>query len=427
MVFGPQDDVLSAKTLIKAVSPPLPKVLNVPKPPIKVRKVPRPAPMVIKLQNPLPTLPKKPLLSASAAAQKIVVLQKPGGTMQQIRIANNQPASNNGQSVIGAGTSTTSNVQLIKTSDGSFIQINGKQGSPSTGALTQSTTSTSNPSGSTGNGGSTQYIIKSGGSQKMVFANTPTIKLPPGAVKLNPSPSSSSNVLASNSKTVMPGIPTGTPRTLTVAQAQKMGLLSAAKLKELVSQATAQKQAKAAAAAALNDPSLNSSSNNSSTVRQIPVHVINTANITPVTETAPVVTVQQTNKPRVMQGNQKILIQTAEGVQKQVVLPPHLYKLAQEGKIKAVSIAGKGIQYVRVNTPNTNKVAVSNAPNISGVKNNWSVVKLPVRPTTMPPTDGSRSDHTTRTLLPMAGTSKHEGPPKKVSWIYILLFKKMFI
>lgn len=361
--------------------------------------------------------------------------------MQQIRIGNGpqSTATTNGQPSVAVGTATAGNFQLIKTSDGSFIQINGgKLGSPSTGAAlttTQTSTATTTPSSAP-----TQYIIKAGVGQRMLIPNTQTVKVP---VKLNAAnPSSSAYAIANNSKIVVPGMPTGTPRTLTVAQAQKMGLLSAAKLKELVSQATAQKQAKAAAAAVLIDPSATSSTSSASahstsTVRQIPLHnnnkTINQGPSVSINNPSSTPAIPAVNKQRVMPpGNQKILIQTAEGVQKQVVLPPHLYKLAQEGKIKAVSIAGKGIQYVRVNTPNTNRVgsgsgapavntaATANANMSGGAKNNWSLVKLPVRSAMNPTTEIRILDQATRTLLPIAGTSKQEIPPKKVSKVRIL-------
>lgn len=379
-----------------------------------------------------------------------MVVQKPGGAMQQFRIGNassssgsNGPSSSSGT---GAGTGTTGNIQLIKTTDGSFIQINGKLASPSTtGALAQATAAATNPSGSisAGNGVPTQYVIKAGTGHRMLLSNNSTIKLPTAPIKLNPSPSSSNNAVVTNSKNVVPGVSTGTPRTLTVAQAQKMGLLSAEKLKELVTQATAQKQAKAAAAAAaLNESTITpSSSNNTPTVRQIPIHLNNTSHGPPVSSSAnsTSATVPASNnnniKPRVMPGHQKILIQTAEGVRKQVVLPPDLYKLAQEGKIRAVSIAGKGIQYVRVNTPNTNKVGVSSSSSTTAStmstsstsntlrmpKSNF-VVKMPQRPTVSTTTDGSSSGHGSRTLLPMAGISNQESFTKKVS-LNLMYFK----
>lgn len=339
--------------------------------------------------------------------------------MPQIRISNvvatptTSPASGP-----ATPTTTTSNIQLIKKADGSFIQImNGKLGASSTAVIANATSATAtqiaNPKAANANGPTAQYVIKNGVNKRVMIANMPSVKLPANSIKIA-APSASTNSggatvkqgpSPSSSHALVPAaLQSGTPRTLTVAQAQKMGLLSSAKLKELVSQATAQKQAKAQASVTAAEitpkttASEPSTTTHTSAINHTPPVVRPTPPLpVPVTKsfasTTPSANASSTalgggptKKSPPMGGNQKILIQTAEGVQKQVLLPPHLYKLAQEGKIKAVSIAGKGIQYVRVNTPNTNRVGASGVPSgtssesvttMSGAMSNLSVVKMP--------------------------------------------------
>lgn len=346
--------------------------------------------------------------------------------MQQIRIGtspNTSVSSSNGQTSTVGGVN--SNIQLIKTSDGNFIQIknNAKIGSPNVLTTTslQSTTAAGGSASvtSTGNGVNAQYVLKNGVGQRLLMGNTPPIKVgqasgpTTGAVKVPTTAVASTSAI--KSAITVPGVPTGTPRTLTVAQAQKMGLLSSAKLKELVTQATAHKQAKAQAAAAAANESVITASNTvttvsspavlSSTNRQIPTPVVSK---TPVSAISSGVA-QLPAKPKLMQGHQKILIQTAEGVQKHVVLPPHLYKLAQEGKIKAVSIAGKGIQYVRVNTPNTNKFATTSTAT-SASTTNVSMVRPPIVAST------SGEQLANKSIATMSGNSQQVASIKMVSW-----------
>lgn len=122
-----------------------------------------------------------------------------------------------------------------------------------------------------------------------------------------------------------------------------MGLLSAAKLKELVTAAAAQRKIASASITKTLTSSIAGSSFSTA-----PILLNKSVSSTIPTSSSATFA----NKPKsIPPGAQKIVIQTASGVQKQVVLPPHLYKLAQQGQIKAVSIAGKGIQYVRVNPP----------------------------------------------------------------------------
>ncbi|XP_037040066.1 protein lin-54 homolog isoform X3 [Bradysia coprophila] len=220
----------------------------------------------------------KPISTTKAVPGQIVVIQRPGGTTQQIRIA---------------GTSNTPSssgpIKLIKTADGKLLRIS----------------STKKPTTPTSANSSVQVkrVISKNSAGQIITT-------------------SAQSVGANASST-----PTGVKRTFTVAQAQQMGLISSSKLKELVSQATAQKQGK------INTPL--SPENNRPT--------------TTISPTGKVVT-------------QKVIIQTPSGEQKQVSLPPNLIKLAQSGQIKAVNVAGKGIQYVRVMGSNSSATSSPTKP-----------------------------------------------------------------
>lgn len=222
----------------------------------------------------------KPISTSKAVPGQIVVIQGPGGSTQQIRIAS---ATNSSPSPNGP-------IKLIKTADGKFLRIS----------------STKKPTAATPLNASVQVkrIISKNNAGQIVTS------------------SAQATTTTSNASPT----PSGVKRTFTVAQAQQMGLISSAKLKELVSQATAQKQAKL------------------STTSQSP----NSKPTTTISAAAKVVT-------------QKVIIQTSSGEQKQVSLPPNLIKLAQSGQIKAVNVAGKGIQYVRVMGSNSSGNATSSA------------------------------------------------------------------
>ncbi|KAJ6645887.1 Protein lin-54 like [Pseudolycoriella hygida] len=207
----------------------------------------------------------KPISTTKTVPGQIVVIQRPGGSTQHIRIGNSPNAS-----------ASNGPIKLIKTADGKFLRISATK-------KPAATTTPAHPPVQV------KRII-SKNSAVPIIANTQSV--------------------AANSKPSTQ--PTGVKRTFTVAQAQQMGLISSSKLKELVSQATAQKQAKL------------------STTQ--PSEAVKSTNTT--TSSAPKV--------------QKVIIQTSTGEQKQVSLPPNLIKLAQSGQIKAVNVAGKGIQYVRV-------------------------------------------------------------------------------
>lgn len=238
----------------------------------------------------------KPVSTTKAVPGQIVVIQRPGGSTQQIRIA----SSSNTPSPNGP-------IKLIKTADGKFLRIS----------------STKKPTVSTSANSSVQVkrIISKNNAGQIITSNAQSV-----ATSSNSSPT-----------------PTGVKRTFTVAQAQQMGLITSSKLKELVSQATAQKQAKLST----------------------PQSPDNSRSTNPISAGSKVVT-------------QKVIIQTSSGEQKQVSLPPNLIKLAQSGQIKAVNVAGKGIQYVRVMGSNssTNTTPTTSTTTIKTVQQ--TATKAPV-------------------------------------------------
>lgn len=228
---------------------------------------PKPVPVPMTLTK---IAPKPVAATKTDPNRQIVVIQRPGGATQQIRIAGTSNSPSNGP------------IKLIKTADGKFLRISSTK---------KPTVQQPAPNSSV----QVKRIVSKNNAGQLVAQST-----------TNSSPT-----------------PTGVKRTFTVAQAQQMGLISSSKLKELVSQGSAQKYVK------LNAP-------------QSP-------------DTKPTTTITPTSKV----ATQKVIIQTSTGEQKQVSLPPNLIKLAQSGQIKAVNVAGKGIQYVRVvgsnsgNTPSS--------------------------------------------------------------------------
>lgn len=215
--------------------------------------------------------------------------------------------------------------------------------------------------------------------------------------------STSSSTSSSSPSPVVTGKPTmktltatppasGTQRMLTVAQAQRMGLITSTKLREIVAATSAGKPS----VVTIKTTMANSATTTTTTTAATKPTTPTTSVAKPITiiknVAAPIASFtipkpsSSTEAVSSSAGNsnagnsntgsnnagssntapkgQKIVIQTAGGVQRQVMLPPHLYKLAQKGQIKAVSIAGKGIQYVRVNNSNGSANAAKPSPNV---------------------------------------------------------------
>lgn len=424
--------------------------------------------------------------SSSNQQQQFVYIQSQNGKAQQIRLATTSTASTIGTSasstitVQSVGpTPISGNIQLIKSSDGgSFIQLNPAGVATTTaapspaGAISSKTTTTTSTKTST-----TSMVLKNSGSQRVVLSgnvgSTPPAAAGPAQLKV-PAPVDA----APSAPTAGGSAPTGTgsggvakppamsvphpmPRTLTVAQAQQMGLLTPAKLKELVNAARAQKIAKqqsaaaaaAAAAAATTTASEGAASQVSpatNTATTIAAPTANTKALATVVATKPAaasgtvksaspavpapaaarstaqpigpsrpprttaesvaaalpavtVTVTETTATATSvavatpaassQSTSKktaaaaaasapprpVTIQSLDGSKKHVLLPPNLYKMAQQGQIQAVNVAGKGVQLrINANAPaqsgkvlmisNTGSGAAAPAPAVPSVR-----------------------------------------------------------
>lgn len=59
--------------------------------------------------------------------------------------------------------------------------------------------------------------------------------------------------------------------------------------------------------------------------------------------------------------NHPVTIQSLDGSKKQVLLPPNLYKMAKQGQIQAVNVVGKGVQLrINANAQHNNKFVMIN-------------------------------------------------------------------
>lgn len=181
--------------------------------------------------NTLPKIAPKPqvIKPAGVAGSKIVYIKSPNGTAQQIRIGGpllGTPASTTVVHSPNIAANAAGAIQLIKTADG-FLQIKNKNmisvQKPVTPNVTGSpaTVTANNP----------RFVVKSGTSSRILLSTpsttaqvTKSIVSPTSAAATQNSPTTAANT-----------------RTLTVSQAQQMGLLTSAKLKELVSAANANK------------------------------------------------------------------------------------------------------------------------------------------------------------------------------------------
>lgn len=140
--------------------------------------------------------PKPQLIKTQG--NKFVYIKNANGGNQPIRIGG-QTGTATGSVAMAAATATAAanTIQLIKTSDGNIIQIKNKM----VPAAKTSVDTTATLTVSSDN--STRFVLKSGTGSRLVLATPPTAK-------------GNATPLAAGSNT----------RTLTVSQAQKMGLLT---------------------------------------------------------------------------------------------------------------------------------------------------------------------------------------------------------
>lgn len=218
-----------------------------------------------------------------------------------------------------------------------------------------------------------RFIVKSSSGQRIMLTTPPT------AIKV------ASTVATTSTATSLAANRTAIQRPLTTGNVQRMGLVTSNKLKELVS-AAAQKTN--GSTTVVTTPSTQSATttlvmSSQASTRPSPTIVpSNSTKAATVAATPSSSTMVKTVPPITSTGQpQKIVIQTAGGIQRQVTLPANLYKLAQQGQIKAVSYTGKSFQYVRVhpkghvgNIPAGTTPAEVTAPTTSTVT---SITKTP--------------------------------------------------
>lgn len=262
--------------------------------------------------------PISPIVKQTSNNSKLVLIQSPGGTAQTIRISGtaNTPTSSSGEAGSSGG-----GIRIIKMADGQLYQVKNK---PLVATAISSTDKKSPQTPQTHIG---RFIVKGGAGQRIVLTTPPST-----AVK-----TVVSSIGATSGAT--------TTRTYTVAQAQQLGLLSAARIKELVSQATTV-VAKKPLTPIL--PASSSAAATTSPATVIAVSSCSTATVASAVKPTASVTHVGVATTSTAAGPPKIILKTVGGVQKQVTLPQNIVKLAQGGQIRAVNVAGRGIQYVRV-------------------------------------------------------------------------------
>lgn len=271
------------------------------------------------------------------------------GPTQQIVIINNQQIRLTGNQSI---------LQLHKTPTLAAKPVAGAiEGTPGVVNITpKSTILTSNALG--------RFILKSSSGQRIMLTTPATGIKVASTVSVASTSTVTVSSLAANNRTPI-------QRPLVAGNMQRMGLVTSNKLKELVSAAALKTNG---STIVVTTPSTQSATttlvmSSQASTRPSPTIVpsnstksaaVSSSNTTTTTVATPSTSTMVKSAPATTSTGQpqKILIQTTGGIQRQVMLPPHLYKLAQKGQIKAVSYTGKSIQYVRVNP----RVPVANIP-----------------------------------------------------------------
>lgn len=259
--------------------------------------------------------PKPQIIKTS---QGLVYIKNPNNTNQHIRIG----VGGTSNTTAVAGNSGA--IQLIKTAEG-ILQIKNKNviavSKPNVSSAVTTTLSTATSPNNT------RFLLRGGsGGSRLVLAKPPT--------------TTKANVSFASSNT----------RTLTVSQAQQMGLISQANLKELMPAGTASKTTTVVTSTADS--------------KQPIAAVSSTIKIPTVTPVIPK-TIQPTILNKGIKSEttptQKVLIQSASsgtpsansGLIKSkpiVASAQNIVKLAPNSQLRAVNVAGKGVQYVRVLT-----------------------------------------------------------------------------
>lgn len=271
--------------------------------------------------------PKPTLIKSTTTAGKIVYIKSPNGTPQPIRIGSQIVNSANTTSTANASSASGGGIQLIKTVDGNILQIKNKQ---VVSVQKQSASPAPTSTSTAASANSTRFVLKSGTGSRVVLATPPT------------------------SKTAVTSTG-GNTRTLTVTQAQQMGLITQANLKEFVS------------AANTNKSTVVTTNTKQSKVGVSAVSVatnrIPAANVVAVAPKGQPTILNKSLKPTAQP--QKIVIQSSStaGISakpKVAPVPTHnVVKLGQSTQLRAVNVAGKGVQYVRVFSSNAGSTANS--------------------------------------------------------------------
>lgn len=276
---------------------------------------------------------------------KIVYIKSPNGTPQPIRIGGGQLLGpTNATATTTTNTNTTvSNpaIQFIKTLDGNFLQIKNKNVVSMQKSSTPTTVSSANAqtsaivSSSTSN--NTRFVVKSGTGSHLILS-TP-------ATTANAKVTTAASTSSGNNK-----------RTLTVSQAQQMGLITSAKLKELVSAANANKA----------NPSTTTTN---TVVANKPALILPASGATTSSALSTTAGALPKGQPTILNKglkpiqSQKILIQSTNNSNNsgntntvsnvdtksaKLTGTQNVVKIPQNSQLRAVNVAGRGLQYVRV-------------------------------------------------------------------------------
>lgn len=373
--------------------------------------VPAPASATTTLQKiaPKPAIVKQTAVTTSGS--KIVYIKSPNGTPQPIRIGGQILGQNAATATVNSTNATgsvgNSAIQFIKTVDGNFLQIKNKNVVSVQKAIAPTpTASVATVNSTASNANNTRFVVKSNNGSRLILATPPT------AIASK----STSNTGAGTATTTSGG----NTRTLTVSQAQQMGLISSAKLKELVSAATANK------------------ANPGNVNKPVPIAPATAT----ATGTTTVTTVNAAKGPPTILNkgvkswqSQKILLQSKSSTSNNTTVTTttamlnastdaktakpigqNVVKISQNPQLRAVNVAGKGLQYVRVlnssgsaNSPAT----ASSSTNVvkQSVTNGGRQQPVFVQRKILPQTQASTSSESSVALKPQFITKKLEVTP----------------
>lgn len=335
------------------------------------------------------------------AGSKIVYIKSPNGTPQPIRIGaqllNQNAATAATNSTNAAGTAGSPAIQFIKTLDGNFLQIKNKnvvavQKTIAPSPTTPVTAGNSSPASSANN---TRFVVKSGTGSRLILATPPT------PIASKPATNAAATVNAAAS--------VGNTRTLTVSQAQQMGLISSSKLKELVSAATANKTSPTTAnkpAAIAPATTAGTTTIASTNAAKGPPTILNKG--VKSWQSPKILLQSKSNTSNSTTVTTTTAIINAPAEVKTTKIAHNVVKISQNSQLRAVNVAGKGLQYVRV----LNSSGSANAP--AAASSSANIVKQTV-------TNGGRQQpvFVQRKILPQtqASTSADSGVVSKPQFI----------